>query len=154
MRNKSQNLPCCSSLQSVVVYSFTEIESTFPMLFWDYVADCLWLCDVVSIRLMRKDKQDWFLNEGLLLDSLIFFFISAAICLLLKIFCQDNTFFILKSVSSFPTSCSSCSISEFLLIFVNLISQSFSWSSQENFINFSCVFTLHGLVCWRLTLSK
>ena len=42
--------------------------------------------------------------------------IFAATCLLLKIFCQDNKFFILKSVSSFPTSCSSCSISEFLLL--------------------------------------
>ena len=70
--NKYQNLPYCFSLQSVVVYNFTEIESTFPVPFWDYVADCLWFRDMVSICLRRKRKQDWFLNEGLLLDWLIF----------------------------------------------------------------------------------
>ena len=72
---KCQNYPYCSSLQSVVVYNFTEIESTFPVPFWDYVADCLWLCDMVSICLMRKGKQDWFPDEGLLLDGSFFFYI-------------------------------------------------------------------------------
>ena len=54
------------------VYNFTEIESTFPVPFWDYVADCLWLRGMVSICLIRKGKYDWFLHEGLLLDWLIF----------------------------------------------------------------------------------
>ena len=54
------------------VYNFTEIESTFPLLFWDYVADCLWLLGMVSSCLIRKGKYDWFLHEGLLLDWLIF----------------------------------------------------------------------------------
>ena len=31
-------------------------------------------------------------------------FTSASICLLFKIFCQDNKFFLLKSIPSFPTS--------------------------------------------------
>ena len=70
--NKFHNLPCCSLLQFVVVYKFSEIESTFPVPFWDYVADCLWLRGMVSICLLRKDKYDWFLHEDLLLDWLIF----------------------------------------------------------------------------------
>ena len=53
---------------------------------------------MVSICLLMKGKYDWFLQEGLLLDRLIFL-----LYLLLKIFCQDNKFFILKSVSWFPT---------------------------------------------------
>ena len=70
--NKSHNLPYCSSIQSVVAYNFTEIESTFPVLLWDYVADCLWLRGMVSFCLLRKGKYDWFLQKGLLLDWLIF----------------------------------------------------------------------------------
>ena len=30
---KNHNLPYCSLLKSVVVYNFSEIESTFPVLF-------------------------------------------------------------------------------------------------------------------------
>ena len=70
--NKSHNLPYCFSHQSVVFYNFTEIENTFPVLFWDYVADCLWLRGMVSICLLREGKYDRFLHKGLLLDWLIF----------------------------------------------------------------------------------
>ena len=70
--NKSRNLPYCSSLQSAVICNFTEIESTFPVPFWDYLANCLWLGGMVSICLIRKDKYDWFLQDELLLDWLIF----------------------------------------------------------------------------------
>ena len=70
--NKSHNLPYCFSLQSVVFYNFTEIENTFPVLFWDYVADCLWLRGMVPICLLREGKYDRFLHKGLLLDWLIF----------------------------------------------------------------------------------
>ena len=65
-------MPYYSSLQSVVVYNFTEIKTTFQVLFWDYVADCLWFLGITSICLTRKAKYDWFLHEGLLLDWLIF----------------------------------------------------------------------------------
>ena len=70
--NESQNLPYCCSLQSAVVYSFSEIGSTFPVLFWHYVANCLWLPGMVSICSIGKCKYDWFLHEGLLFDWLIF----------------------------------------------------------------------------------
>ena len=56
--NKTQNLPYCSSLQSVVIYNFNEMESTFPVPFRDYVTDCYgsvaWF--MVSICLMGKGK--------------------------------------------------------------------------------------------------
>ena len=72
LRNKSHNLPYCSSFQSVVVYKSTEIKSTFPVRFWDYVAGCLWLRGIVSICFLRKGNYDCFLHEGLLLDWFIF----------------------------------------------------------------------------------
>ena len=74
--NREINITIChskfASLQSVVVFKFTEIEGTFPVPFWDYVANCLWLRDMVSICLLRKGKYDWFLHERLLLHWLIF----------------------------------------------------------------------------------
>ena len=63
---------CCSSLQPVVCLQFRWNWITFPVPFWDYVADCLWLRDIVSICLIWKGKYDWFLHEGLFLDWLIF----------------------------------------------------------------------------------
>ena len=66
------NLLYCSSLQPVVCFNFTEIENTFPVLFWDYKANCLWLCSMVCICLIQKGKNEWFFHEGLLLDWLIF----------------------------------------------------------------------------------
>ena len=66
-------MPYCFSLQSVVVCNFTEIESTSPVPFWNYVANCLWLCHMVSVCLIKKGKYDWFLHEGLLLNWLISF---------------------------------------------------------------------------------
>ena len=62
----------CSLLQPVVVYNFSEIRSTFPVLFWDFIADSWWLCGMVSIFLIRKAKFDWFLHETGLLDWLFF----------------------------------------------------------------------------------
>ena len=70
--NKSHNLPYCSSVQSVVVYNFTEIKCTFLVPFWDYLADCLWVRGIVSICLIKKGKYDWFMHEWLLLHWLIF----------------------------------------------------------------------------------
>ena len=71
LENKSHNLTYHSSLQPIVVDSFSEVESTFPVPFWDYVAICKWLQGMVSICLIRKGKDD-------------------VVCLMLKIFCQDN----------------------------------------------------------------
>ena len=62
----------CSSLQILVISNFSEIESTFPVLFGDCVADCWWLCGIVSICLIRKGKYDWFFHKGLLLDWILF----------------------------------------------------------------------------------
>ena len=65
---------------------------------------CLWFRGMVSICLIRKDKCDWFLHKWILVPWLAHFSsMSGTICLLLKIF-RQNKFFIVKSVSSFPTS--------------------------------------------------
>ena len=72
MENKSHNLTYCPSFQPVVVYNFSEIESTFSVPFWDDVADWRWIHGMVSICLIRKVKYDRFLLETLLLDWLIF----------------------------------------------------------------------------------
>ena len=70
--NKSHNLTHCSSLHPIVVYNFSEIESTFPLSFWNYVAKCWWLCGMVSICLIRKGKYGWSHNRGFLFDWVIF----------------------------------------------------------------------------------
>ena len=72
--NKSPNLTYCFSLQPIVVYNFSEIESTFSVPFGNYVADCWWLRGMVSICLIGKGEYNWFLHEyeGPLLDWLIF----------------------------------------------------------------------------------
>ena len=70
--NKSHNLTCCSSIQPIVINNFSEIRSTAPVLFWDYVTNCWWLRGMVYIFSIRKGKYDWFLLEWLLLDWLIF----------------------------------------------------------------------------------
>ena len=74
--------------------------------------------------------------------------ISATICLLPKIFCQDNKLFYFKSISAFPASvCPNA-------IYVSLPFKVFhEVNLEENFINF-VAFCLHGLVCWRLIVSK
>ena len=84
--------------------------------------------------------------------------ISATTCLLLKIFCQENKFFYLKSISSFPTSVCPNYFRIFVtvpnVIYVSLSSNVFHEGNlEENFINFVAFF-LHGLVCWRLIVSK
>ena len=84
--NKTHNLAYCSSRQPVVVYNFREIKSTFPLPFWDCVADYWWLHGMVSICLIRKGKQDWFLHEGLLLYWLIFL-----LYLLQSVCCSKNS---------------------------------------------------------------
>ena len=68
----SHNLTYCSSFQPVFVYNFSEIESTFSVPIWDYVADWWWLRGMVSICLIGKGKYDWFLHKERLLDWLIF----------------------------------------------------------------------------------
>ena len=79
--SKSHNLRYCSLLQHVVVYNFSQIESTFPVPFWDYVTDCWSLRGMASICLIRKGKRDWFLHEGFLPDWLYFIlYILQSVC--------------------------------------------------------------------------
>ena len=40
--------------QFVVVYSFREIESTFPVSFWEIVTCCWWLRGVIFVCLIRS----------------------------------------------------------------------------------------------------
>ena len=90
---KYQNYPYCSSLQSVVVYNFTEIESTFPVPFWDYVADCLWLRDMVSICLMRKDKWTDSSTKDFSLIGLVFFYICCNLSVAQNILPRQKIFY-------------------------------------------------------------
>ena len=109
--NKSPNLTYCSSLQPIVVYNFSEIESTFSVPFGNYVADCWWLRGMVSICLIGKGEYGWFFHEylGLLLDWLIFL-----LYLLQSVCCPKS----IKSISLFSTSVLSWNILEFLLLYV------------------------------------
>ena len=140
----------CFLLQPAVVHNFSQIDSTFSVPFRDYVANCWWFHGMVSICLIGKDEYSWFLHEykGHLLDWLIFLALSTTISLLSKIFCQDNKLFYFKSISAFPASvCPNA-------IYVSLPFKVFhEVNLEENFINF-VAFCLHGLVCWRLIVSK
>ena len=69
--NNSHNLTYCFSLQSVVVYNFSDIVRTFLVPFWECVADCSSLRRMVFICLIKRGKHDWFLHAELLLDWLI-----------------------------------------------------------------------------------
>ena len=69
------NLTICYTaprFNSSFFYHFTEIETTFPVPSWDYVADCLWLRGMVSICLIWKGKYEWFFHKALFFDWLIF----------------------------------------------------------------------------------
>ena len=121
--NKSNNLTYCSSLQLVIVYNFSEIESIFPVPFWDYktLDGSVMQCPLVSLERVRlismRRTSPWLA---------IFSSIPAAFCLLLKIFCLDNNFFFKsqiylnnlnhKSISLFPTSMFFWNILEYLLL--------------------------------------
>ena len=150
----------CSLLQPVVVYNFSEIESTFSVPFGDYVADCWWLRGMVSICLIGKGEYDWFLHEyvGLLLDWLIFLlYLLQSVCCpkysakttnfsILNPFLHFLHPFVLKYFRIFVTVPNA--------IYVSLPSKVFHEGNlEENFINF-VAFCLHGLVCWRLIVSK
>ena len=150
----------CSSLQPVVVYNFSEIESTFSVPFGDYVADCWWLRGMVSICLIGKSEYNWFLHEyeGLLLDWLIFLlYLLQSVCCskysakttnfsILNPFLHFLHPFVLKHFRTFVTVSNA--------IYVSLPSKVFHERDLEhNFINFAA-FCLHGLVCWRLIVSK
>ena len=150
----------CSSLQTVFVYNFSEIESNFLVSFGYYVANCWWLHDMVSICLIGKGEYDWFLHEyeGLFFDWLIFL-----LHLLQSVCCSkcsakttnvsiSNPFlhflhtFVLKNFRIFVTVPDA--------IYVLLPSKVFHEGNiEENFIYF-VAFCLHDLVCWRLIVSK
>ena len=149
----------CSLLQPVVVYNFSEIEGTFSVPFRDYVADCRWLHGMVSICLIGKNEYDWLLQEyiGLLLDCLIFL-----LYLLQSVFCPKysakttnfsilNSFlhflhpFVLKYFRIFVTVPNA--------LYVSMPSVFHEQNLEQNFMNF-VEFCLHGLVYWRLIVSK
>ena len=149
-----------SLLQPVVAYNFSEIESTFSVSFGGYVADCWWLRGMVSIYLIGKGEYDWFLHEyeGLLLDWLIFLlYLLQSVCCskysakttnfsILNRFLHFLHPFVLKYFRIFVTVPNA--------IYVSLPSKVFlEGKLEENFINF-VAFCLHGLVCWRLIVSK
>ena len=121
MGNKSHNLLYCSSLQSVVVYNFTEIESTFPVPLWDYAADCLWLQGMVFICLLRKGKYDWFIHKGLLLDWLIFLLYLPQFFCCSKYSAKTTNFLFLNLFLNFPDPL----VLKHLRIFVTVMQSNF-----------------------------
>ena len=149
----------CSLLQPVVVYNFSEIESTFSVSFRDYVANCWWLHGMVSICLIGKGEYDWFFHKykGLLLDWLIF------LLYLLQSFCCSK--YSAKTINFSTLNPFLRLLHPFVLkyfrilvivpnaIYVSLLSKVFHEGNlEDNFINF-VAFCLHGL-CWRLIVSK
>ena len=76
-------LQCCSEITWPTVYG--------SMVWFSFV----WLGKANTIQMIPPWRTSpWVAN---------FSSISAVVCLLFKIFCQDNKFFFLKPVSSFPT---------------------------------------------------
>ena len=71
MGNKSHNLAYCSFNPKLFTIS-VKSKVPFQCCSYNYVADCWWICGMVTICLIRKGKYDWFLHKGLLLDWLIF----------------------------------------------------------------------------------
>ena len=108
LRNKFYNLTYCSLLQPLVIYNFSEIESTFLALFWDCVANCRWRFGMVSICLIKEGKYDWFLHKGLLFDWLIsLLYLQQSVCF--SIYSAKTTFlhflhpFVPKPLRTFVT---------------------------------------------------
>ena len=150
----------CSLLQPIVVYNFSGIKNTFSVPFGDYVANHWWLCGMVSICLIGKGEYNWFLHEyvGLLLGWLIFllyllqsvccpkYSAKTTNCSILNLFLHFLYLSVLKYFRIFVTVPNA--------IYVSLPSKVFyEGNLEENFINF-VTFCLHGLVCWRLRVSK
>ena len=122
---KSQNLPYCSSLQSVVVYNLLKLkvlfqcrsEITWPTLY----GSVTWFSFVWWGKVNRTDCS----MKEFSLNGSFFFYICCNLPVAQNILPRQQIF-IQKSVSSFPTSCSFCIILEFLLLWCNQISQPFS----------------------------
>ena len=152
LENKSYNLAYCSSLEPVLLYNFSKIESTIPVAFWDYVDDSSWLRGMVYTCLIRKVKYDWFLHEGLLLDWLIFLlYLLQSVCFS-KYSAKTTNF---STLNLFFHSLHPFVLKHFR-IFVNVMRSTCPRVElTREFCNFFDVtFCLHGLVCWRLTVSK
>ena len=126
----------CFNLQ--FVYNFPEIESTFPVPFWNYVADYLCLCAMVSICLIRKGKYDLFLHKGLLLDWLFFLLYLLQSVFSSQYSAKTTNFSFLNLFISYIRLFQN--ISKFLLLECNLISLPFKdlhkGNFEDNFINF------------------
>ena len=150
----------CSSLQPIVTYNVSEIESTFPVSFGECVLDCLCPCGMVSICLIGKNEYDWFLHEyeELLVDWLFFLlYLLQSVCcskystkktklFYLNPFLHFLYPFVLKYFTIFITVPNAA--------YISLTSKVFHEGNlEENFINF-VGFCFHGLVWWRLIVSK
>ena len=134
---------CCSEVMPPTVDSSV---AWFPV---------VWKRKVIII------KQDWFLHEGPLLDLLIF------LLYLLQSVCCSKYFFYLKSISSFSTPISYI-LKHFKIYLSCKIFQSYCdlnftafWSFLRRELRIEklykfchMAFCLHGLVWWRLTVSK
>ena len=122
--NKSNNLTYCSSLQLVIVYNFSEIESIFPVPFWDYKTfdGSVMQCPLVSLE---KVNTTDFYEKNFSLIGYFFFYTSCILFAVQNILSRQQIFLKSpiylnnlnrKSISLFPTSMFFWNILEYLLL--------------------------------------
>ena len=156
--NKSHNLAYCSSLQAVVVYNFIEIESTFSLAFLKL---CGWLLIAPWDGFHLFNKETWVrlipLHEGLLLDLLIFLlYLFQSVCYS-KYSAKTTSFSILNVSLRFLHQF----VRKHFRIFVTVMRSKFHFllkfskrGTLKKTLFCHVAFYLHGLICWRLTVSQ
>ena len=158
MEIKSRNLAYCSSLQPVVVYNFREIESTFSVPFLKLRGRLL-IAPWHGFHLFDKEMYIRLipLHEGLLLDLLIFLlYLLQSVCCS-KYSAKTTNFSILNVFLCFLHQF----IRKHFRIFVTVMRSKFHFllkfskrGTLKKTLFCHVAFYLHGLICWRLTVSQ
>ena len=122
--NKSNNLTYCSSLQLVIVYNFSEIESIFPVPFWDYKTVDGSVMQCLLVWLEKVNTTDFY-EKNFSLIGYFFFYTSCILFAVQNILSRQQIFLKSpiylnnlnhKSISLFPTSMFFWNILEYLLL--------------------------------------
>ena len=134
-------------LDSLVVYNYREVESTFSVLFLKLHG---WLCGMVPICLIRKWKYGWFLSAKDFSLICLFFFCYNVCCL--KYSAKTTDFSILNVFLHFLHQFVRThfrifvSVSKFHFLLAKVFHEG---NFEEHFL--SCGILLPYLICWRLT---
>ena len=145
----------CSSLQPVVVYNFREIESTFSVSFLKLRGRLL-IAPWHGFHLFDKEMKIRLipLQEGLLLDLLIFLLLQSVCCS--KYSAKTTNFSILNVFLRFLHQF----VWKHFRIFVTVMRSKFHFLLKFStrgilkIIFCQVAFYFHGLICWRLTVSQ